>query len=231
MPTILIACCPHDTPTVYGYYYLRQLLTPILTGNGFKVVFLKNANLQNFRYALEKYNPDFVILNGHGGYKAVKGCNENFILGVKTYDPIFETKIFLDNAHWMRNRIVYLFTCNAGKELALKLVQQGALSVAAYTSSFFFLSEDSHPPADRKAYPFFNAALQLPVKLAEGYNFAQAVSATKTAFQHYVEQAEAQGDELTAKYLWHDLSSLVAYGNMNARLINPIPLLFPEVKT
>jgi hypothetical protein len=45
-----------------------------------------------------------------------------------------------------------------------------------------------------------------------------------------VEQAEAKGDELTAKYLWHDLSSLVAYGNMNARLIASIPLLYPEAK-
>jgi len=218
MPTVLIACCPHDQPTLYGYFYLRHHLTPILTQHGHRVVFLKTANLQNFKTALETRNPKLVILNGHGGYKAVKGCDENFILAVKTYDPIFETKIFLDNAHWMRNRIVYLFTCNTGKELAARLVQNGAEAVAAYNSSFFFISEDNYPPADRKAYPFFNAALQLPIKMAEGYNFAQAVAATKKAFQHYVEQAEAKGDELTAKYLWHDLSSLVAYGNMNATL-------------
>jgi hypothetical protein len=231
MATILIVCCPHDQPTVYGYFYLRQLLTPILTKNNHKVVFLKSANLQNFRYALEKYNPDLVILNGHGGYKALKGCNENVILGVKSYDPIFEAKIVLDNAYWMRNRIVYLFTCNTGKELALKLAQHGALAVAAYTSSFFFLSEDSHPPTDRKAYPFFYSALQLPLKLAEGYNFADACAATKKAFRHHVEQAEAQKDELVAKYLWHNLTNFVAYGNMNARLINPTPLLYPEVVT
>jgi len=226
MANILIACCPHDPPTAYGYFYLRKLLTPLFIKHGHKVVFLKNANLSNFRYALTKYDPDFVIINGHGGYKGVKGCNENIILGVKTYDPIFERKLFRQNPEWMRHRIVYLFTCNTGRELAQRLVQHGAKAVAAYRSAFFFLSEDEISPAtDRKAYPFFYSALQLPVKLAQGYTFAEACAATKKAFKFHVEQAENSRNTLAAKYLWHDLTNFVAYGDMQAKLYQMSVLL------
>jgi hypothetical protein len=231
MPTVLIACCPHDPPTVYGYLYLRKLLTPIFTKHGHKVIFLKTANLQNFRYALEKYDPDFVILNGHGGYKGVKGCNENVILGVKTYDPIFERKLLNQNPEWMQGRIVYLFTCNAGRELAQRLIEYGATAVAGYRSAFFFLSEDEvNPPTDKKAYPFFYSALQLPIKLAEGYAFSEACVATKKAFIFHTREAESERDELAAKYLYHNLTNFVAYGNMSAQLLKYVLPLYVDVE-
>ncbi len=226
MTNILIACCPHDAPTTYGYFYLRKLLTPLFSKHGHKVVFLKTATLHNFRYALNKYDPDFVILNGHGGYKAVKGCNNNILLGVKTYDPVFGTRLLRQNPEWMRDRIVYLFTCNTGRELAQRLIQHGALAVAAYRSPFFFLSENEVRPAtDKKAYPYFYSALQLPIKMAEGYTFAEACASLKTAFKFHMEKAEAARNELAAKYLWHDLRNFVAYGNMSTKLYQTSVLL------
>ncbi len=225
MANILIACCPHDAPTTYGYFYLRKLLTPIFLKHGHKVVFLKIATLANFRYALEKYDPEFVIINGHGGYKAVKGCNNNIILGVKTYDPVFGTRLLRQNPEWMRGRIVYLFTCNTGRELAERLVHYGARAVAAYRSSWFFLSEDGRPSTDEKAYPYFYSALQLPIKLAEGYNFAEACASLRKAFAFHLEEAEVARYELAAKYLWHDLKNFVTYGNMRVTLYEASVLL------
>lgn len=219
MANILIACCPHDPPTTYGYYYLRALLTPLFSKLGHRVVFLKTANLTNFRYALNKYDPDFVILNGHGGYKAVKGCNDNILLGVKTYDPVFGTRLLRQNPEWMSGRIVYLFTCNTGRELAQRLIPYGAKAVAAYRAPFFFLSENEvRPSTDKKAYPYFYSALQLPIKMAEGYTFTEACAATRKAFAFHLKEAEAVGNKLSAKYLYHNLTNFVAYGNTSVKL-------------
>lgn len=226
MANILIACCPHDPATIYGYFYLRKLLTPLFSKQGHKTVFLKTANITNFHYALNKYDPVFVILNGHGGYKAVKGCNNNILLAVKSYDPIFERKLLRQNPEWMKDRIVYLFTCNCGRELAQGLIRYGAKAVAAYRAPFFFLSENEVRPAtDRKAYPYFASALQLPIKLAEGYTFAEACASLKAAFKFELEKAEAEGNELAAKYLWHNLRNFIVYGNKNIKLYQTSILL------
>lgn len=226
MANILIACCPHDPPTTYGYHYLRKLLTPLFSKHGHRVVFLRTANLQNFRYALQKYDPDFVILNGHGGFKAVKGCNDNILLNIKSYDPIFNTKMLRQNPEWMQGRIVYLFTCNTGRELAQALIRYGASAVAAYRSPFFFLSEDRGTAAtDEKAYPYFASALQLPVMLAQGRSFAEGCAALKASFKLELEKAEARREALAAKYLYHNLINFVAYGNMRVKLYQMSVLL------
>ena len=212
MATILISAAPHDPPTRYGYFYLRKA-ADVLAEHGHKIVFLRSANLQNFRNVLVKYDPKFVILNGHGGSKSVTGYNNEVLLGVLSYDPELGKKIVRENPGWMTGRIVFLFTCNTGRELAPRLYQEGALAVAAFKRDFIFVSEDSNPPGDERAYPFFMAPIQLPILLAEGSSFRQGVKAVQDAFDYYVEKAEARGDTVQAKYLNYDLRNFVAYGD------------------
>jgi len=211
MATILITGCPHDPPTQYGYFYLRKA-ADVLAKYGHKIVFLRSANLENFRKAILEYNPKFVILNGHGGSKAVTGCNNQVILGILSYDPYLGKKIVRENPRWMSGRIVFLFTCNAGKELAPSLYHRGALAVAGFKRDYIFVSEDSTPQRDKKVYPFFMAPIQLPIVLAEGGSFQGGVQAVRDAFLYYIEEAETKGDEIQVKYLNYDLENFVAYG-------------------
>lgn len=217
MTTVLITACPHDPPTQYGYFYLRKAAS-ILAEYGYKIIFLRSATLENFRQALIKYDPRFVILNGHGGSKGVTGCSNEVLLGVCSYDPELGMKILRENPKWMTGRIVYLFTCNAGKELAGRLSAEGALAVAAFKSDFIFVSEPIPIAKDLRAYPFFMASIQLPLVLAEGGTFRQATEAVREAFNYYVKQAEEKGDMVQAKYLNYDLSNFVIYGNGSAQL-------------
>ncbi len=87
----------------------------MLAKYGHKVVLLKNAYLNKFHKALVDYDPDLVILNGHGGSKGVTGCGYNVILGVRSWDPELGVKIGSENPEWMKGRIVYLITCYAAK--------------------------------------------------------------------------------------------------------------------
>jgi len=215
---ILIACCPEDAPTAYGYYYWRRF-ADFAAKRGFKVVFVKSANLPSFRKALLKYDPRLVILDGHGGSKGVTGCNNNVILGVVDYDPELGKKIEQQNPNWMAGRIVYLATCHAGKELARRLLTYGALAVAAYKDSFIFLSQDSvNPPVDKRAYPYFEALLQLPLHLVNGNTFEEGCLAVKEIFTAHRDMAELKGDELAAKYFHFDLVNFVYFGTRSVRL-------------
>jgi hypothetical protein len=216
--TILIACCPEDEPTSYGYFYWKKY-ADFAAKRGHKVVFLRTANLPNFYDALTKYDPRFVILNGHGGRKGVTGCNNHVILGVVDYDPELGKKIQRQNPEWMTGRIVYLATCHTGKELAFRLIDYGAEAVAAYKEAFIFISEENGNPAtDKKSYPFFVSLLQLPMLLVEGENFGEACKALKESFAYYRDQEEQRGNELSAKYLHFDLTNFLALGNLGARL-------------
>jgi len=217
MVTVLITACPHDAPTQYGYFYLRKA-ADALARYGHKIVFLRSANLQNFRMALIRYDPKFVILNGHGGSKTVTGCNKNVLLGILDYDPYLGVKVVRENPQWMTGRMVFLFTCNTGKELAPRLHEEGALAVAAFTSDYIFVSEDSKPSKDKRAYPFFMAPIQLPIVLAEGGTFREGAKAVKDAYLYYIEEAEAQGDFVQAKYLNYNLANFVVYGDGALRL-------------
>jgi len=211
MATVLITACPHDPPTRYGYFYLRKA-ADVLAKYDHKIIFLRSANLQNFKNALLEYDPKFVILNGHGGSKAVCGCNNQVLLGVLSYDYELGKKIVRENPHWMQGKIVFLFTCNTGKELAERLYKEGALAVAAFKRDYIFVSEDSSPPRDERAYPFFMAPVQLPIVMAEGGSFREAVEAVRSAFLYYMEEAEKKGDMVQAKYLNYDLENFVSYG-------------------
>ena len=218
MPSILITVSPVDEPTRYGYYFWKRYArTP--AENGHQVIILRNASLSTFEKALNKYNPRLLIMDSHGGSKGVE-VNGHVILGVKGYDPELGLKIYGDNTHLASNRICYLATCNTGKELAFRLIDAGAIAVAAYREPFIFLSEEHtpNPLVDKIAYPFFISLMQPALQLAKGKAFGQAVNITRQAFQYYRDLAEAKGDEMSAKYLHFDAQSLIALGDMEARL-------------
>jgi len=215
MATILISACPHDPSTRAGYYWLKKATT-IIASHKHKVVLLRSAVLNRFRKALADFDPDLVILNGHGGSKAVTGCGENVILGVPSWDRDLGLKIGRGNPEWMRGRIVYLFTCNAGKELAYQLITHGAVAVAAFREAFIFLAEEDG--VNREAHSFFDAALKLPILLAGGFTFGDGCQALRESFLEYRAEAEKKGDTLKAKYLHHDLVNFVSMGDRHATI-------------
>lgn len=213
--SILIVCCPEDTSIQYGYYYLRSLADHLAKKH--KVVFLRTAILSTLYDALVKFDPRLVILNGHGGSKGIKGCNENVILGIKNFDPDLNLKIQDENPSWMSDRIVYLFTCNCGKELAPALIQHGASAVVAFDRPFIFTASDSGPP-DNDSYPSFISALQFPLGLDEGKTAGEAFNDMKNSFLYYVTMMEEQNNILTAKYLFYNYNHARFFGDTHAKL-------------
>ena len=218
MAAILVVSMPFDLPTSFGYYWLKRYAR-YAAKHGHKIIFLRNASLDTLQKTLIKYNPRFVILQGHGGRKGVE-ISAHILLGVVDYDPELGRKIHRQNPQWMSGRIVFLATCHTGKELAYRLIDYGALAVAAFKDAFIFLSEENHvnPGYDKLSYPFFISLLQLPLHLASNNSFDQACRALRNAFTYYRNEAERKGEELQAKYLHFDLTNFVYLGDMEATL-------------
>jgi len=220
MSTILIVCSPIDEPTRYAYAYWKRYAL-YAASLGHKIIFLRNVDLPLFEQTIIKYNPSLVILNGHGGRKGVE-INKHVILGVSDYDPELGLKIYGSNTHLMAGRLVYLATCNTGKELAFRLIDSGAIAVAAFKEPFIFLSQEavSNPLNDETAKPYFISLMQLPIHLAEGKTFGESARITRKAFQYYRDLAEQNGDELAAKYFHYDGINLIVLGDTWAKLWN-----------
>jgi len=216
--SILVVSNPSDTPTRFGYHWLK-LFSEYATKRGHQIIFQKTPTLEILRQALIKYNPHFIIANGHGGFKTLS-VDSNILIGIESYDEAINKKLTRQNPTWFKGRLVYLATCNAGRELAPCLVNYGAKAVAGYKEAFIFLTEEerSNPAYDKLAEPFFKAMLQLPLHLVNGETFGYGINAVKKTFERYRNEAESKGEEETALYLNHNLINFVSYGNMGSRL-------------
>lgn len=204
-------------PTKYGFYWLHRF-AKFARSHNHKVSFIKRPTLFSLYKAIKNTDPKLVIFNGHGGSKGVR-LDSHVLLGVKSYDRELGMKLYAENPRWMKGRLVYLATCNTGKELAFRLVDHGATAVAAFKEAFIFLAENENSPSrDHLAKAFFLALLQLPLHLARGKNFAYGSYATKKAFAHYRDVAEQKGDSESAKYLNHDLVNFIMVGDLGATL-------------
>jgi len=171
------------------------------------------------RQAIMKYNPRLIIANGHGGFKTLS-VDSNILIGIESYDEATNKKLTRQNPTWFRGRLVYLATCNAGRELAPSLVDYGAIAVAGYREAFIFLTDEekSNPAYDKLSEPFFRAMLQLPLHLVNGQTFGYGANAVRKTFERYRNEAETKRKEETAKYLHHNLINFATYGNMGSRL-------------
>ena len=220
MAVILISSPSDDTPKRYAQYFLRRYADSA-SKQGHRVLFLSKPLLYNFENAVKKYNPDLVIVNGHGGSKGVTGLDAHVILGTKTYDKELRTKIIDENPELMKGRIVYLISCFSGKELAQSLIDHGATAVAGYRSALVFLTNEGRPiHADPLVKRYFTAILQLPIMLAKGQSFGVGSQAVIRAFEKYRDEAELSGENLEAKYHHFNMENFISLGSRDATIWN-----------
>jgi len=223
---ILVVCSPDDIPRLFGYYYLKRFAN-LAAQSGHQVTFLRTATLENFEKLLREQNPEFVIMNGHGGRLGITGQDDNVILGLKGYDSLLGTEIMDQNPELMAGRTVFLLTCNAGLELAPSLINYGAKATVSFMAPFIFVSDGDDPSKEERGGLFFNAALQLPIRYINGYTWGESFEYMKRAFDEEADRAEARGDTEAAKYLNYDMAKAAVFGNLAAKYESTLSV--PEV--
>lgn len=207
---VMIVGSRDDLPRQYGWHYLQQL-AEISNYSGHETVLMESPLLSTFENQVIAFDPQFVVMNGHGGDRAIVVNKRHAILGLKGYSNELEMTLVRENVELMRGRHVYLFTCNTGKLLAPELVKSGAISVVAYDAPFFWSPDDSFstPSYDLYAQTVFRAALEYPKQVILGKTVPVAFRMMQ---EKYVRELDKTYDPGQGKYLLHDLKHLRKFG-------------------
>lgn len=207
---IMIVGSQDDLPRQYGWYYLR-LLADISDSEGHDTLVQESPSLSAFKNAVKEFNPHFVIMNGHGGDRAIVVGNKHALLGVKGYSPELKITLAKGNAELMKGRHVYLFTCHTGKLLADALMKAGAKSVVAYDEPFYWSPDDnfSPPQYDLYAQTVFQSALEYPKQVVLGKDLQTAFRMMQAK---YLRELDKTYDVQQGKYLLHNMKHLRKFG-------------------
>lgn len=207
---VMIVGSRDDLPREYGWHYLQQL-ADISDNAGHDTVIMQSPSLSTFENTVKEFNPRFVVMNGHGGDRALVVNERHALLGIKGYSPELRMTIMRENPELMAGRHVYLFTCNAGKMLAQALMNAGAKSVVAYDEPFFWSPDDSFSPPqyDLYAQPVFQSALEYPKQVLLGKDILTAFRMMRAK---HIMELDKTYDVQQGKYLLHNLKHLRKFG-------------------
>lgn len=118
-----------DVACAYGRYWYGLVIDDLLY-LGLTVVDIsgKDVTKQNVDRAISNYDPIYVTGIGHGGPDVFTGHN---------YEDIFTT---CDCSN-LKNRDIYLLSCQTAQRLGLDMIEKGALSYEGYWISYTFVIE------------------------------------------------------------------------------------------
>jgi len=159
------------------------------------------AYKENLLYACIQYIPSMFFGFSHGTEVSLLAQD-----GTPALD--------LGTTVWMNNKIVYLYACKCGKELAQALVDSGAKAVLAYDDLLYIVIYEDGRIADG-----FPQTCLLPAQmLAEGYSVKQAYEKTKEEYDKWISVLEEQGDTLAADLLRWNRDHFVLKGTGESKL-------------
>jgi len=108
---------------------------------------------------LNKQPVKIVIFNGHGNDVCITGHNE---------EPLIESG---KNSYLLKDRVVYMRSCDSGKVLGPQLIKEGAKAFIGYKELFRFWTDANSirkPLQDEYARPFFETSNQVAISLVKG---------------------------------------------------------------
>ena len=125
--SVLVTRPEHDPTTKYISCW-SQAIIDLASSKGIAVFDLRkeSANQQELVGRIEKLNPTFVILNGHGDDASVTGHNNEILIQSG------------NNEHLLYSRITYALSCNSAAVLGVAATQVAVTTYIGYTDEFIF---------------------------------------------------------------------------------------------
>ena len=177
------------------------------------------ATRVDLRVALDEKDPAFFVAYGHGNPTTMVG----------QYDAFGKPDIMLDlgNADWMAGRVVYLLSCETGKELGPEIIEAGGEAYIGYNESFYwYVKKPDRPGGDLWARGFGSAVAAVVLTLLRGGTVQAAYERSIKTFDKYIEywrQSEDPFAREILKWLIWDRDATVALGNIGATVVEPRP--------
>ena len=212
--SLLITRPNHDYATNYLFYWSASVIN-LARRKNFRVIDLsKNkANQSNFTSRVDKTNPSFVFLNGHGNETMIAGQNEEVLVSVKR------------NLNMLKNRIVFARSCSSAKQLGNKSISLGTKAFIGYKEPFIFMSDPlmiTKPLSDATAALFLKPSNLVASTLLKGHSASEANTRAKRAFKRNIRKlltSETQKENSSVlRFLFWDMKHQVCLGDVDASL-------------
>ena len=212
MVKILFIRPSFDDVTSYLYYYSEELVDESKkkahnTLNKEK----KDANKKTIMSLLSKYNPDFVMFNGHGAPKLICG-HDNEILIQHGH-----------NHNLLKKRITYSLSCSSASVLGKKIADKNSTFIG-YTDEFA-LGMDTNCQAsihrDKRAKLFLDPSNLLVKSILKGNTALEAVKKAKELMKKNISflRTDSTPDAKDyIPYLFNNYVLLEVFGKKSARL-------------
>jgi len=195
-----------DMATYYGKHYIENYSIKVAERIGLNVERIYGDEFipETFYSKLEKFNPVFLTVCGHGNATTFTGQNE--VEMIKVGDE--------EKAKAWSGRVVNFLSCSVGQELVPWLVEKGLMSAMAYDDVYYFVADPTNFP-NSYAIWFFDAHFTFDVNLYKGCTVREAHQLTLDKYQENIEKAP----EECKPYLHHDMVHCKTYGDRNARIV------------
>ena len=141
-----------------------------------------DANRKEFEARIASHAPHFVMFNGHGNQKEVKGYADEILLS---------SDKSLHNEALTKGQIVYVRACGCGAELGPACISAGCRAFIGYKNDFALIrsrSKVSRPLDDERAKPFFEVSNQIPIAILKGSTVTEAAKKADIRLEKEIER-------------------------------------------
>lgn len=211
--TLLITRPTHDSTTRYCHYWSEPVIKRAKE-KAFRVLDIADdkATKDIFESYLQKQEPQFLFLNGHGTQTAVFGHNDRPILDASNLSIIPE------------DSIIYVRSCDIGNKLGEDIAKHVSAFIG-YRKAFGFYRMNNYmknPLADPLAKFSFEPSNLVSTTLLKGKTAGEAHRRSREAMrrnlQYLVSSKASELERQCATPLWWNYKYQVLHGDKEAHL-------------
>lgn len=171
------------------------------------------ANRREVESRVQKLQPDFLFLNGHGTTRSVFGQDDVPLIVAGENDEV------------LHGRITYVVACASASELGVVVSRASQSAYIGYDRKFGIVRHHGYlnrPLDDPYARPMQEVSNQIPIALLKGHSCREAVERAKAVGERHLQRIQssiADPDTLQiVQTLWWNMRHLVCKGDATRTL-------------
>lgn len=210
---VLITRPNHDLATTYLYLWTENIVK--LSKSKGKTLDLKRkkANAKDFESYVNKHQPSFIFINGHGNEVEITGYDNEILVKVGK------------NEYLLANKIIYARSCDAASVLGELVSRKYSTIFIGYKRSYILGRnplKTSRPLKDEVAKLFIEPSNLVSISIIKGQTTKEAYRKSQEAmmknFFFMLSSKATSNQRDAAPYLWANRRHQVLLGDENAKL-------------
>lgn len=206
---LLLTRPEHDYATRYLSAWAEKFFD-LAKNKGYLIIDLyrKRANRKEFESIINKRNPCFLVINGHGDDDSITGHENKFLL------------IAGDNSSLLEGKITYAISCRSARVLGKEVGQYADTAYIGYQEDFILLYLEKYRTRlveDKLAELFLNPSNLVVTTLLKGHSVKESVLRAQQEFlrniQNLLTSKTKSDDSSVLRYLVWDMKNLVSQGD------------------